>query len=109
MSETTSELLGFAPTDSITTEFLYETTVPTAAVTSDGGETELTDEALPLEGTAADPTGTQRVGEGEISVPASGVWLVEIVGTGPDNQPINPVPAVDDSNAEQDPWSIWVY
>ena len=102
-----SELLGFAPTDSITTEFLYETTVPTAAVTSDGGETELTDKALPLEGTAADPTGTQRVGEGEISVPASGVWLVEIVGTGPDNQPIDPVPAVDDSNAEQEPWSIW--
>ena len=102
-----SELLGFAPTDSITTEFLYETTVPTAAVTSDGGETELTDAALPLEGTASDPTGTQRVGEGEISVPASGVWLVEIVGTGPDNQPIDPVPAVDDSNAEQEPWSIW--
>ena len=102
-----SELLGFAPTDSITTEFLYETTVPTAAVTSDGGETELTDAALPLEGTASDPTGTQRVGEGEISVPASGVWLVEIVGIGPDNQPIDPVPAVDDSNAEQDPWSIW--
>ncbi|MDE0427240.1 MAG: Ig-like domain repeat protein [Candidatus Poribacteria bacterium] len=102
-----SELLGFAPTDSITTEFLYETTVPTGAVTSDGGETELTDAALPLEGTASDPTGTQRVGEGEISVPASGVWLVEIVGIGPDNQPIDPVPAVDDSNAEQEPWSIW--
>ncbi len=102
-----SELLGFAPTDSITTEFLYETTVPTAAVTSDGGETELTDTALPLEGTAADPTGTQQIAEGEISVPASGVWLVEIVGIGPDNQPIDPVPAVDDSNAEQEPWSIW--
>ncbi len=102
-----SELLGFAPTDSLTTEFLYETTVPTAAVTSDGGETELTDAALPLEGTASDPTGTQRIGEGEISVPASGVWLVEIVGIGPDNQPIAPVPAVDDSNAEQEPWSIW--
>ena len=56
-----SELLGFAPTDSLTTEFLYETTVPTAAVTSDGGETELTDKALPLEGTASDPSGTQRV------------------------------------------------
>ncbi len=102
-----SELLGFAPTDSIITEFLYETTVPTAAVTSDGGETELTDAALPLEGTAADPTGTQQVAEGEISVPASGVWLVEIVGIGPDNQPIDPVPAVDDSDAEQEPWSIW--
>ena len=102
-----SELLGFAPTDSITTEFLYETTAPTAAITSDGGETELTDKALPLEGTASDPGGTQRIGEGEASVPASGVWLVEIVGTGPDKQPIDPVAAVDDSDAEQEPWSVW--
>ncbi len=102
-----SELLGFAPTDSITTEFLYETTVPTAAVTADGGETELTDKALPLEGTASDPSSTQQVGEGEIQIPASGVWLVEIVGIGPDRQSIDPVPAVDDSNAEQEPWSIW--
>ena len=102
-----SELLGFAPTDSLTTEFLYETTVPTAAITSDGGETELTDKALPLEGTASDPSGTQRVGEGEITVPASGIWLVEIVGTGPNDQPIDPVAAVDDSSAEQEPWSTW--
>ena len=102
-----SELLGFAPTDSLTTEFLYETTAPTAAITSDGGETELTDKALPLEGTASDPSGTQRIGDGEIQVPASGVWLVEIVGTGPDKQPIDPVAAVDDSDAEQEPWSVW--
>ena len=102
-----SELLGFAPTDSLTTEFLYETTVPTAAITSDGGETELTDKALPLEGTASDPSGTQQVGDGEITVPASGVWIVEIVGTGPDKQPIDPVAAVDDSDAEQEPWSVW--
>ena len=102
-----SELLGFAPTDSITTEFLYETDEPTAALTTDGGETELTDEPLPLEGTASDPAGTQRIGEGEIPVPASGVWLVEIVGTGPDDQPIDPVPAVDDSNAQEEPWSRW--
>ena len=102
-----SELLGFAPTDSLTTEFLYETTAPTATITSDGGETELTDKALPLEGTASDPSGTQRIGQDEISVPASGVWLVEIVGTGPDKQPIDPVAAVDDSDAEQEPWSVW--
>ena len=102
-----SELLGFAPTDSITTEFLYETGEPTATVTSDGGETELTDEPLPLEGTTSDPAGTQRIGEGEIPVPASGVWLVEIVGTGPDKQPIDPVPAVDDSNAQEEPWNRW--
>ena len=102
-----SELLGFAPTDSLATEFLYETTVPTATLTSDGGETELTDKALPLEGTATDPSGTQRIGDGEITVPASGVWLVEIVGIGPDKQPIDPVPVVDDSDAEQEPWSVW--
>lgn len=102
-----SELLGFAPTDSLTTEFLYETTVPTATLTSDGGETELTDKALPLEGTATDPSGTQRIGQDEMTVPASGVWLVEIVGIGPDKQPIDPVPVVDDSDAEQEPWSVW--
>ena len=102
-----SEFLGFAPQDSITTEFLYETTVPTATLTSDGGEKELTDKALPLEGTATDPGGTQRIGEREQQVPASGVWLVEIVGTGPDEQPIEPVPAIDDSNAEEEPWSRW--
>ncbi len=102
-----SELLGFAPTDSLTTEFLYETTAPTAAITSDGGETELTDKALPLEGTASDPSGTRRTPDGEIPVPASGVWLVEIVGIGPDKQPIDPVAAVDDSDAEQEPWSVW--
>ncbi len=102
-----SERLGFVPTDSITTQFLYETDEPTAAVTSDGGETELTDEPILFEGTASDPEGTQRIGDGEISVPASGVWLVEIVGTGPDEQPIEPVPAVDDSGAQEEPWSRW--
>ena len=102
-----SELLGFAPTDSITTQFLYETDEPTAAVTGDGGETELTDEPILFEGTASDPVGTERVGEGEITVPPSGVWLVEIVGTGPDGQPIDPVPAVDDSGAQEEPWSRW--
>ena len=102
-----SEFLGFAPQDSLTTEFLYEITAPTATLTSDGGEKELTDEALPLEGTATDPSGTQRIGEREQQVPASGVWLVEIVGTGPDGQPIEPVPAIDDSNVEEEPWSRW--
>ena len=105
-----SELLGFAPKGSITTEFLYETTAPTAVVTSDGGKTELTDEPLPLEGTAADRQGTRRAGpqgEGEIPVPASGVWLVEIVGTGPDGQPIEPVPTEDESDAQEEPWSRW--
>ena len=47
-----SELLGFAPKGSITTEFLYETTEPTGVVTDDGGKTELTDEPIPFQGTA---------------------------------------------------------
>ena len=102
-----SERLGFAPSDTITTRFLYETDEPTAAVTSDGGATELTDEPIRFEGTASDPEGTQRVGEGQIAVPPSGIWLVEIVGIGPDNQPIDPVPAVDDSGAQDEPWSRW--
>ena len=105
-----TEQLGISPQGSVTAEFLYETTIPTAVVTDDGGKTELTDEALPLQGTAADPQGTRRAGpqgESEIPVPASGVWLVEVVGTGPDGQPIEPVPAEDDSDAEQEPWSRW--
>jgi methionine-rich copper-binding protein CopC len=104
-----SELLGFAPKGSITTEFLYETTEPTAVVTNDGGKTEFTDEAVPFEGTAADPRGSRPrpQGEGEIPIPASGVWLVEIIGTGPDGQPIEPVPAEDESNAQEQPWSRW--
>ena len=106
-----SELLGFAPKGSITTEFLYETTEPTGVVTDDGGKTELTDEPIPFQGTATDPQGVRRVppqqGDGEIPIPASGVWLVEIVGTGPDGQPIEPVPAEDESDAQQQPWSSW--
>ena len=105
-----TEQLGFSPNDSITTEFLYETTDPTAVVTNDGGKTEFTDEELTLEGTAADPQGVRRAGpqgEGEVPVPASGVWLVEIVGTGPDGQPIEPVLATDESGAQQQPWSRW--
>ena len=106
-----TEQLGITPQGSITTAFLYETTEPTAVVTDDGGKTELTDEALPLVGTANDPEGIRRTGqqgENEIPVPASGVWLVEIVGTGPDGQPIEPVPAEDDSDAQQEPWSRWM-
>lgn len=106
-----SELLGFAPKGSITTEFLYETTKPVGVVTDDGGKTELTDEPIPFQGTATDPQGVRRVppqqGDGEIPIPASGVWLVEIVGTGPDGQPIEPVPAEDESDAQEQPWSSW--
>ena len=105
-----SELLGFSPKASITVAFLYETTQPTGSVINDGGKTEFTDEAIPFEGTAVDPEGSRRAGqqgENEVPVPASGVLLVEIVGTGPDGQEIEPVPAEDDSNAQAQPWSSW--
>ena len=104
-----SEFLGIVPKDSITSEFLYETTAPTAVVTNDGGKMEFTDEPVPFEGTASDPQGSRPrpQGEGDIPIPASGVWLVEIVGTGPDGQPIEPVPAEDESNAQERPWSRW--
>ncbi len=107
-----SELLGFAPKGSMTTTFLYETTSPTAIVTNDGGKNEFTDEAIPFEGTASDPEGVRRAGgaqggDGEIPIPASGVKFVEIVGTGPDGQPIEPMLATDESNAQQPAWSMW--
>ncbi|MBI1930631.1 Ig-like domain repeat protein [Candidatus Poribacteria bacterium] len=91
--------LGFHPTDSLSTKFLYETTKPTAKLTDFGGNTILEDKPIPLTGTASDP----KSGE----IPASGVVLVEIVGTGPDGKSIEPVLAKDDSEAKEEPWSRW--
>ena len=96
-----SENLGFTPANTVSTLFLYETTKPTAQLTDFGGETNLTDKALPLIGTANDPE------EGEGEVPASGIALVEIVGTGPGGTPIEPVSAKDESTADEEPWSRW--
>ena len=101
--------LGFAPTDSITTQFLHETTEPVAELTDFGGKTSLTDQPLPLRGTATDPvsvveeTGNEQGG----TISASGIAFVEIVGTGPDGEPIEPVLAVDKSSAVAEPWSSW--
>ena len=101
--------LGFAPTDSITTQFLHETTEPVAELTDFGGKTSLTDQPLPLRGTATDPvsvveeTGNEQGG----TISASGIAFVEIVGTGPDGEPIEPVLAVDKSSAAAEPWSSW--
>ena len=100
-----SEDLGFTPSNTVTTQFLYETTKPTAQLTDFGGETNLTDKALPLFGTAQDPEGEGEPEDGRIL--ASGVALVEIVGTGPGGTPIEPLPATDESNAEDEPWSRW--
>ena len=91
--------LGFQPTDSSSTQFLYEKTDAVAELTDFGGVTTLEDEVLPLRGTAHDPA-TEGVA-------ASGVVLVEIVGIGPDGTPIDPVAAEDESEAEEEPWSRW--
>ena len=91
--------LGFQPTDSVTTQFLFETTKPIVELTDLVGETIFEDEPLPLQGTARDPS--------EEDIPASEVALVEVVGTGPDGLPIDPVAAKDDSEEEEDPWSRW--
>ena len=91
--------LGFQPTDSVTTQFLFETTKPIVELTDLVGETTFEDEPLPLQGTARDPS--------EEEIPASEVALVEVVGMGPDGQPIDPVAAKDDSEEEEDPWSRW--
>ena len=91
--------LGFQPTDSVTTQFLFETTKPVAELTDLVGETTFEDEPLPLQGTARDLS--------EEDIPASEVAMVEVVGTGPDGLPINPVAVKDDSEEEEDPWSRW--
>ena len=91
--------LGFQPTDSISTEFLHERTEPVVALTDFGRVTTLENQPMPLSGTAHDPATDE--------VSASGVLLVEIIGVGPDGVQINPVPAHDDSEAEEEPWSSW--
>ena len=91
--------LGVQPTDSITTQFLFETTKPVVELTDLVGETTFEDEPLPLQGTARDPS--------EDDIPASEVALVEVVGTGPDGLPIDPVATKDDSEEEEDPWTRW--
>ena len=91
--------LGFQPRDSISTEFLHERTEPVVALTDFGRVTTLENQPMPLSGTAHDPETDD--------VAASGVLLVEIIGVGPDGVQINPVPAHDESEAEEEPWSSW--
>ena len=91
--------LGVQPTDSVTTQFLFETTKPVVDLTDLVGETTFEDEPLPLQGAARDSS--------ENDIPASGVSLVEVVGTGPNGQPIAPVTAKDESEEEEDPWTRW--
>lgn len=92
------ENLGFQPTTTLATEFLYEITPPVVQLT-DRGETEVKDDPLRLGGTAVDSP--------QNSIPASGVVSVEIVGKTPEGENIDPVLAEDVSQGSQEPWSLW--
>jgi hypothetical protein len=92
--------LGFQPTDSLSTQFLYETTRPIAELTDFGEETVLKDKPIPLKGAARDVAGADGVN-------ASGVSLVEIIGTGPGGTPIEPIVAKDESETSESPWRRW--
>ena len=91
--------LGFQPSTTIGTEFLYETVPPIAHITDDGDDEMEEGEALVMKGTASDLASEQ--------IPASGVNRVEIVGTGPDGKEIEPALATDESEGGSDEWSSW--
>jgi len=88
----------------ISTQFLFETHVPEANLTEPAdGELEAEDEPIELKGTATD-----RASGGENnSVAASGVAKVEIGGTGPGGKELDWIQAVDESDADEEPWSTW--
>jgi len=89
--------------ETISTEFLFETRKPEARLTEPTTtEEEAEDEPITLKGTATDEPG----GEGEQSE-ASGVAKVEVGGIGPGNKELDWIQAVDDSDADEDPWSKW--
>ena len=92
------EKLGFQPTTTLATEFLYEITPPVIQLT-DRGDTEVKDDPLRLRGTAVDSP--------QNSIPASGVVSVEIIGKNPEGLDIDPVLADDISQGSQEPWSLW--
>ena len=91
--------LGFQPTKTISTEFLYETLPPVASLTDSGKDKIEEGDALTLKGVASDPDSQE--------IPASGVSRVEIVGTGPDGKDIEPAVAVDTSKGGSNQWSSW--
>ena len=88
----------------ISTQFLFETHVPEANLTEPvGEELEAEDELIELKGTATD----RASGGEDNSVAASGVAKVEIGGTGPGGKELDWVQAVDESDADEEPWSTW--
>ena len=93
------EDLGIRPTSSLGTSFLFELGKPTAQLTDSGTETSYEDEEVTLRGTAQDVAAQD-------GTPSSGVALVEIGATGPDGT-TQWLPAIDDSESDQDPWAKW--
>ena len=91
--------LGFQPTKTISTEFLYETLPPVASLTDSGKDKIEEGDALTLKGVASDPDSQE--------IPASGVSRVEIVGSGPNGKAIEPALAVDTSKGGSNQWSSW--
>ena len=91
--------LGFQPTKTIGTEFLYETLPPVAHLTDSGKDKIEEGDALTLKGIASDPASQE--------IPASGVNRVEIVGTGPNGKDIEPALAMDTSEGGSEEWSSW--
>ena len=90
--------------ETISTEFLFEVGKPIAALTEPTTtEEESEDEPITLKGTATDEQG----GQGEQKVEASGVAKVEVGGIGPGDVQLDWIQAVDDSDADEEPWSKW--
>jgi hypothetical protein len=90
--------------ETIFTEFLFETKKPQAQLTEPADEeVESEDEPVRLEGTATD----ESAGSEENRVEASGVAKVEIGGKGPGDVQLDWIQAVDDSDADEEPWSKW--
>jgi hypothetical protein len=100
--------LGIQPSRTLGATFLFEKTPPTATVVDKGGSGVFESRPARIAGTATDSGTTQGTGQGQsASVPASGVALVEIGGTGPDGEALPWEVATDDSVEQQAPWSQW--
>lgn len=87
--------------ETISTQFLFELGKPEAHLTEPvEKEVESEDEPITLKGTATDASSDGNVA-------ASGVAKVEIGGTGPGDKELEWIQAVDDSDADEEPWSKW--
>ena len=90
--------------ETVITEFLFETKKPTATITEPSvAEEESKDKPITLKGTAVDEEGAS----GNTKIPASGVAKVEIGGIGPGNKELEWITAIDESDANKEAWSNW--